>query len=307
MPSWPAEMKYISGDTRRVDAGPKVTGSARYASDIQANGWLYGMILRSKWPAAKILSVDLDKALGIPGIKAAVVVRDAPFNVRFYGDEIAAVAGMTKEACLDALRAIVVKAEPAFSFVVHEDDALKDNSPQVWEGSSNAAKPRARENGSVDTAFPECAAVIEGFYTTPVQIHNPMETHGNTVSWTDEGLTAWASTQGISSVQDGLAGALGLDRSQVRVLTEYMGGGFGSKTVAAFSRLMLVLRGPTITERFLRLIAPAPARRVMAQNNHECCIAALRCIKRALRGGDGCQDPQKGSRIGAKRPLERRD
>jgi xanthine dehydrogenase YagR molybdenum-binding subunit len=81
----------------------------------------------------------------------------------------------------------------------------------------------------VDQAFTECAAVIEGFYTTPVQIHNPMETHGNTVSWTDDGVTAWASTQGVSSVRDGLAGALKLDHSQVRVITDFMGGGFGSK------------------------------------------------------------------------------
>ncbi|SRR5581483_8472519 len=56
-----------------------------------------------------------------------------------------------------------------------------------------------------------------------------METHGNTVSWTDEGVTAYASTQGISSVRDGLAGALKVPNSQVRVLTDYMGGGFGAK------------------------------------------------------------------------------
>ena len=56
-----------------------------------------------------------------------------------------------------------------------------------------------------------------------------METHGSTVSWTDDGVTAWASTQGISSVRDGLAGALQLDHSKVRVITEFMGGGFGAK------------------------------------------------------------------------------
>jgi xanthine dehydrogenase YagR molybdenum-binding subunit len=229
MPSWPTETKYISQSTLRVDAVPKVTGRARYSSDIQADGWLYGMILRSKWPAAKILSVNLDPALKIPGIKAAVTVRDGEFNVRFYGEEIAAVAGTSKQACLDALRVIEVKAEPRQKFVVNEDAARKDNAPPVWDGSPNAATPRVRESGNVDTAFPECAAVIEGFYTTPVQIHNPMETHGNTVSWTDEGVTAWASTQGISSVRDGLAGALKLNQSQVRVITEYMGGGFGSK------------------------------------------------------------------------------
>lgn len=229
MPSWPTETKYISHATERIDAGPKVTGAARYSSDIQANGWLYGMILRSKWPMAKISAVNLDKARQVPGIKAAVAINDGPFTVRFYGQEIAAVAGTSKQACLDALRAIEVTAQPRQEFVVNEDDARKDDAPQVWEGTPNVAKGRSNEQGDVDSAFPECAQVIEGFYTTPVQIHNPMETHGNTVSWTDEGLTAWASTQGISSVQDGFAGALQLDQSKVRVITDYMGGGFGAK------------------------------------------------------------------------------
>ena len=229
MPSWPAETKYISQPTLRVDAPPKVTGRARYSSDTQAEGWLYGMILRSKWPAAKILSVNLAPARQIPGIKAAVVVREGEFTVRFYGEEIAAVAGTTKQACLDALRAIEVKAEPRNDFAVNENEARKDDAPQVWQGKPNVAPGRVRERGNVDHAFGECAAVIEGFYTTPVQIHNPMETHGNTVSWTDDGVTAWASTQGITSVRDGLAGALQLDQSKVRVITDFMGGGFGAK------------------------------------------------------------------------------
>jgi xanthine dehydrogenase YagR molybdenum-binding subunit len=229
MPSWPAETKYISHPTLRVDAVPKVTGRARYSSDIQADGWLYGMILRSKWPAAKILSVKLDKARKVPGIKAAVVVREGSFTVRFYGEEIAAVAGTSRQACLDALRAIEVNAEPRHQFAVNENEARKEDAPQVWEGKSNVSPGRTREKGNVDQAFGECAAVIEGFYTTPVQIHNPMETHGNTVSWTDDGVTAWASTQGITSVRDGLAGALELDQSKVRVITDFMGGGFGAK------------------------------------------------------------------------------
>lgn len=229
MSNWPAETKYISHSTLRVDAPAKLTGSARYSSDIQADGWLYGMILRSKWPSAKILSINLDKALQVPGIKAAVLARNGEFTVRFYGEELAAVAGTSKQACLDALRAIEVKAEARREFVVNEDEAKKENAPQVWDGQPNLGKPHVHENGNVDTAFPECAAVIEGFYTTPIQIHNPMETHGNTVSWTDDGVTAWASTQGITSVRDGLAGALQLDQSKVRVVTDYMGGGFGAK------------------------------------------------------------------------------
>ncbi len=228
MPGWPTETKYISKDTRRIDGPVKASGRARYASDIQAEGWLYGMILRSKWPAAKITSINLDKALKVPGIKAAITVQDGERTIRYYGEELAAVAGTTKQACLDALRAIEVEAKPQ-PFVVQETEAKSADAPKVWEGVPNAAEPSVRENGDVDKAFGECAAVIEGFYTTPVQLHHPMETHGNTVSWTDEGVTAWASTQGISSVRDGLAGSLRLDHSQVRVITEYMGGGFGSK------------------------------------------------------------------------------
>ena len=96
MPSWPAETKYISHATPRIDAIPKVTGKARYSSDIQADGWLYGMILRSKWPAAKVTKINLENALKVPGIKAAIVVKDGERNIRFYGEELAAVAGSPK-------------------------------------------------------------------------------------------------------------------------------------------------------------------------------------------------------------------
>ncbi len=235
--SWPAETKYISRDTRRVDGPVKVTGRARYASDIQAQGWLYGMIFRSKWPAARIARINLEKALKVPGIKAALTVQEGERTVRFYGEELAAVAGTTKQACLDALRAIEVEAKE-LPFVVHEDEARKPDSPRVWPEAANASRPGARQEGDVERAFSECAAVVEGLYTTPVLLHQPMETHGNTVSWTDEGLTAWASTQGISSVRDGLAGGLRLEQSSVRVITEHMGGGFGSKFGAGVEGLL---------------------------------------------------------------------
>ena len=226
---WPKEPKYISQSTRRVDGPAKVTGKARYSSDIQAEGWLYGMILRSKWAAAKITSINLEPALKVPGIKAAITVKDGERRIHFYGEELAAVAGTSKMACLDALRAIEVKADE-LPFVVREEDAMKPNAAKVWDDTdSNVSKPKVTERGEVDKAFGECATVVEGFFTTPIQIHHPMETHGNTVSWTDDGVTAYASTQGISSVRDGLAGALKVPNSQVRVLTDYMGGGFGAK------------------------------------------------------------------------------
>ena len=203
MPSWPEKPTYISTHHTRVDGPLKVTGSAKYPSDVQPDGWLYGMILRSKWPAAKLTKINLDPALKIPGIKAAVLApavqerqkSGSDVTMRYYGEEIAGVAGTSKEACLDALKAIEVEATE-LDFVVHEDEAKEEDAPKVWADTPNMGRANTRANGDVDKAFPECSAVVEGFFTTPVQIHNPLETHGNTVSWTDEGVTCWASTQG---------------------------------------------------------------------------------------------------------------
>src|SRR5215471_2377366 len=228
MPAWPEKRNYIGSHAKRIDAPPKVTGAAKYSSDVQPDGWQYGMILRSKWPKAKITKIDLEKARSVPGIKAAILVREGERVVRYYGEELAAVAGTTKQACLDALRAIEVEASP-LPFVVREEEAREESSPRVWDESPNLSKPRVNQRGDVDKAFTECDTIVEGFYTTAVQLHHPLETHGNTISWTDEGVTAWASTQGVFSVRESLAGNLKVPQNQVRVLCEYMGGGFGAK------------------------------------------------------------------------------
>jgi xanthine dehydrogenase YagR molybdenum-binding subunit len=228
MPSWPEKKVHIGSRAKRIDAPAKVSGAAKYASDVQPEGWLYGMILRSKWAKAKVTKINLDPALKVPGVKAAILVREGERTVRYYGEELAGVAATTKQACLDALRAIIVEAKE-LPFVVHEPDAREESSPRVWEENPNLSKPKLNEKGEVDKAFAECAAIVEGSFNTQVQLHHPLETHGNTASWTDDGLTVWASTQGIFSVRDGLADNLKLPHSQVRVLCDYMGGGFGAK------------------------------------------------------------------------------
>lgn len=228
MATWPKSTTWLGKHVTRVDGHAKITGTAKFSSDVQPEGWLFGMILRSKWPAARITRINIQKAAQIPGIKAALIVREGESTVRYYGEELAAVAGTSKQACLDALKVIEVEATP-LPFVVKEEDARNETSPRVWEKTPNLSKPRVTQKGDVDKAFAEADAVVEGFYTTPVLLHQALETHGNTISWTDEGLTAWSSTQGIFSVREGLASSLGLEQSQVRVITDYMGGGFGAK------------------------------------------------------------------------------
>ena len=83
----------------RVDGPAKVTGAAKYSYDVQPDGWLYGMVLRSKWPAAKVTQIDLSKAQSMPGVKAAVLAEGEQRTVRFYGQELAAVAATTKQQC----------------------------------------------------------------------------------------------------------------------------------------------------------------------------------------------------------------
>src|SRR3954470_13780309 len=154
MPAWPEKRVYIGSHATRIDAPAKVSGAAKYSSDVQPDGWLYGMILRSKWAKARITNINLDKAAKMPGIKAAVVAREGERTVRYYGEELAAIAGTTKQACLDALRAIEVTAAP-LPFVVREEDAKEDTSPRVWDDVPNLSKPRVKEKGEVDQAFTE--------------------------------------------------------------------------------------------------------------------------------------------------------
>src|SRR5258706_39203 len=177
MPSWPEDRHYIGSHSKRIDAPAKVTGAAKYTSDVQPPGWLYGMILRSKWAKAKITSINLDKAKSLPGIKAAVLAREGERTVRYYGEELAAVAGISKQACLDALRLIEVQASE-LPFVVHETEARQEDSPKVWDDTPNLSKQKLNEKGEVDKAFSECATVVEGSFTTPIQLHHPLETFG---------------------------------------------------------------------------------------------------------------------------------
>jgi len=228
MSDWPAKTDLLGRATPRVDGHLKVSGAAKYSSDAQPEGWLYAMIYRSKWPAAKVQAIHLEKAKAIPEIKAAIAVREGEREVFYYGEELAAVAGTSKQACLDALRAIEVDATPQ-AFVVDPVEALKDGAAQVFAGTPNLGEAKFKEQGNVEEAFQQCAVVVEDEFSTPAQLHQSLETHGNTIHVQPEQCTVWASTQGIFSVRDGIADTVQLPHNRVRVITDFMGGGFGSK------------------------------------------------------------------------------
>jgi len=226
--TWPDTLEHLSKPRPRVDGREKVTGRAEYAYDVLPQGWLYAVILRAPVAAGTVTGIDLKAGRRVPGVRAVVLSQPLPARVRFYGQELAAVAAETREACEDALRAmkVQVREEP---FVVQELEAVHPHASRVFEEYGNISKAKESRQGDPEAAMEDSSTTVEGYYATAVNLHQPMETHGNTVRFNGEELLAWSSTQGVFGVRDGLAGAMGIPLSKARVITRYMGGGFGSK------------------------------------------------------------------------------
>ncbi len=249
-----ARLQIVGRATPRLDGVAKVTGQARYTYDITLPGMLYGMILRSPHPHARILSIDASRAARLPGVKAVVTFEAPDFfkaleetdesgkpvesgekkgeapnmrSVRFAGEEVAAVAATTSEIAEDALELIDVKYE-TLPHVVDLEEARRPDAAKVFP-SGNLPPPAAGEKGNVEEGFRQADAVVEGTYTTPVALHNALETHGAVARWEGGKLTVWASTQGVFGFRDELRRFFKIPAENVRVISEYLGGGFGAK------------------------------------------------------------------------------
>ncbi|MGH9587338.1 MAG: xanthine dehydrogenase family protein molybdopterin-binding subunit, partial [Acidobacteriaceae bacterium] len=263
-PVWPInkDLKYVGKPHERLDGLAKATGQARYTADMQLPGMLYAKFVNSSLPHAKVVSVDTSAAERHPGVKGVhviqhvdggAVLRDPSLEqvkypvVRYAGQPIAAVAAATPYAAEEAAALVKVQYEP-MKFVVDLDKARAANAPLVFPGAADAEGtagggggphdvpqtgnvhgPSIHTSGDAKQGFESAEAVAEGHYKTQVQTHSALETHGVVADWKPDMLTVWASTQGTASVREELAGFFKLPMSRVRVITEYMGGGFGAK------------------------------------------------------------------------------
>ena len=177
-------------------------------------------------------AVDLTAAQKLPGVKAAIVIKDpsdpAKAMINYPGEEVAAVAAMTEEIAEDAVRLIKVDYEilPALATI---EQSRSTDAPVAFP-NGNVSKPRlTSEGGDVDAALKTATHVVEGLYQTQVQTHTSLETHGGIAEWDGDKLTMYVSTQGVNPSRDGVADALKIPQPNARVITDYMGGGFGSK------------------------------------------------------------------------------
>jgi xanthine dehydrogenase YagR molybdenum-binding subunit len=223
---WGATFAVVGIETPRVDGAVKATGAARYTYDIDLPGMLHGAILRSPHPHARVRRVDLSGARRLAGVRAAL--ERGGETVRFAGQEVAAVAATSPAIAADALALIKVDYEP-MPFVAAIEDALKPDASRVFARGGNAGARRVSSRGNLKQGFEQAPIVHEAIYTTQVQTHVSLETHGAVARWNGDELTVWCSTQGIFGVRDDLEVLFNLPPDRVRVITQYLGGGFGSK------------------------------------------------------------------------------
>ena len=221
---WPeaGQRKLIGKRISRVNGPAMASGQAKYSYDINRPGMLYARLLACPYAHAKIKSIDTSEAEKLPGVKTVRIIQPVGTEIQWAGDEIVAVVAEREEIAEDALRRIKVEYEK-LPHIVHEEDLS-----QVGDRAKPAPEQRT---GDPDAAFKDPDAVIsEGYYGLPVIIHCTPETHGGVAEWVDaENLRVWISTQNVSGLPPQIAETLGTPVTNIQVLCEYMGGGFGSK------------------------------------------------------------------------------
>src|SRR5579884_1670789 len=249
----------------RVDGRLKVTGRATYTADVMPPGCLWGAILRSPLPHARIKRVDLSRARTLPGVHAALTgadihgarygraIADVPVlctdRVRFVGDPVAAVAAESPELAQEALDLIEVEYEelPA---VFDPFEAMKPGSPALhpdfaayrrdlrqpgWPDEPlpdvpNLCSYRLTASGDLEAGFAQADLVVERTYRTPAQHQGYIEPHSCVVSVEADGATrVWASTKSPFVLRGLLARDLDLPPERIVVEPVYVGGDFGGK------------------------------------------------------------------------------
>src|SRR3954468_10274591 len=241
----------IGRDTRRVDGPLKVTGKAQYASDFHFPGLLYGVPVEATIAKGKVTKLDVVAAEKMPGVRAIFHrenigkifrsvqgqgfegisdERRPPFEddiIRYYGQYVALAVADTFEAAkgaADAIRVTYAKEKPNV-----ETDLKADDEPDTVPTTVGSTARLQSKRGDPEGAFASAAVKLDQTYVTPTETHNPLELHATTAVWEDSKLTLYESTQSIFNTRSVLAQMFGLPEENVRIITKFVGSGFGSK------------------------------------------------------------------------------
>jgi CO/xanthine dehydrogenase Mo-binding subunit len=265
--------KWIGQRTIRPDGMDKVTGRAQFAADTSMPGMIWGKVLRSPHPHARIKSINTKKAEALPGVKAVVTSRDivdfpiekgavmlgiqdmrwmcrnvmAREKALFPGHPVAAVAATTEAIAAEACKLIEVDYE-VLPWAIEIDDALKPNAPILHEFNKFEGKPSnitgklEVKKGDVAEGFKNAEVVIERTFTTRPVHQGYIEPHACLVSVSADGKTTiWSSSQGQFMVRAMTAYLAGIPQSDIRAIPAEIGGGFGGKTIVYLEPLATIL------------------------------------------------------------------
>ena len=266
--------RIVGRSVPRMDAPGKVTGTALYAADFALPGMLYGKVLRSSEPHARLVRIDAGRAARLPGVRAVITAADVPDvryggsvkdervfardRIRFAGQPLAAVAATSPDAAAAALTAIEVVCEPLRP-VFDVAAALAPGAPLVHDAwASYTALPILHRDGNVcnrarivvgdvERGFVEADRVFENRFTTSSVHQGYTEPRAAVAQWDSSGqVTVWSNTQLPFEIQTTLAEILQLPPSKVRVIVPGIGGGFGGKLrigVEHFAALLAMKTG----------------------------------------------------------------
>lgn len=229
----------------RPDGPGKVTGGLIYLTDMTRENMLYGLVLRSEHPHARIAGIHTGKAKQLQGVRAVLTHKDVPglnaFGianpdqpvfcedvVRYVGDAIAAVAAESPDIAKQALSLIEVEYEP-LETVDDPEKALLPDAPQLHPGG-NALHRTSFSKGDTAAGFGQCVHIVEETYYTPRQMHTYMETEGGLfVPEANGRLTVYSPTQHGFMDRMQLARILDMPQTDIRVVSSPIGGSFGGK------------------------------------------------------------------------------
>jgi len=246
-----AQMSIIGKPQPRIDGPLKVSGGAMYATDHHFPGLLYAVPVEATIANGKIEKLDTTAAEKMRGVRAIFHranigkisrstpgqgfegicdERRPPFDddmVRYYGQYVALAVADTFEAAkaaADAVRVTYSKDEPNL-----ETDLQADDDPKVFDTSFGPEKRLQSERGDPESAFANAAVKLDQTYVTPTETHNPIELQAAIAIWEGEKLTVYEESQAIFNMRSVLAQMFGLPKENVRVITKFVGSGFGSK------------------------------------------------------------------------------
>jgi len=259
----------------RVDGPLKVTGKARYGHEFYPQSMCHAVMVRSTVPSGQIASIDTAEAESLPGVLLVLTHRNAQelpqkgraavnppagremsllqhATVRYNGEPIAVVVAETLEQAADGASRVKV----TYTGAPAELDFVKAKA-RAKKPDKSGPSPAEKSWGAGAAALASAEVRVDHVYTTPMEHHNPIEPHGTVAHWEGANLTLYDATQYVSGVRETVAKTMGIDAESIRVVSPFVGGGFGCKG-STWSHVVLAAMAAQKVGRPVKLVLERP-------------------------------------------------